>query len=115
MLLLIAIALFAIAALLGFYLISFVLQNKDTPKGVAFIHGPLAATGLILLIIYAFLYKPAPIISIIIFILAALGGIMLIVKDLSGKPVPKSFAIGHGLTALVAFVFLIYFTFFQAS
>lgn len=104
-------ALFALAALLGFYLITFVLQAKETPKGVAIVHGPLAATGLILLIVYAFLYKPAPIISIIIFILAAMGGFVLIYKDLVGKPIPKWLAVGHGLTALIGFITLIVFLF----
>lgn len=86
--LILAIVLFAIAALLGFYLLTFVLQNKNTPKGVAFTHGPLAAMGL-----------------------AALGGFSLIYRDLTGSPLPKWLAIGHGLTALIAFIFLIIFAF----
>ncbi|MFZ2315033.1 MAG: hypothetical protein WAW86_05165 [Gammaproteobacteria bacterium] len=108
-----AIVFFALAALLGLYLLSFVLQNINTPKGVAFTHGPLAATGLIILIIYAFFHNPSPIISIIIFVLAALGGIMLLFRDITGKSIPKWMAIGHGLTAIVGFVFLIIFTFFS--
>src|SRR4051794_39891985 len=107
-----AILFFALAALLGLYLLSFVLQNKETPKGIAFTHGPLAATGLIILIIYAIFNQPSPIISIILFVLAALGGIMLIYRDIMGKSVPKWMAIGHGLTAVVGFIFLIIFTFF---
>jgi len=109
--LILAIAFFTLAATLGIYLLSFVLQDKDTPKGVAFIHGPLAATGLIILVIYAFFHTPAPIVSIILFILAALGGFMLIYRDLTGKSVPKWLAIGHGITATVGFIFLIVFTF----
>jgi len=108
-----AILFFALAALLGLYLLSFVLQNKNTPKGVAFTHGPLAATGLIILIIYAFFHNPSPIVSIILFVLAAFGGVMLIFRDLTGKSVPKWMAVGHGLTAIVGFVFLIIFTFFR--
>lgn len=98
-----------LAALLGLYLLSFLLQNKNTPKGIAFIHGPLAATGLIILIIYACLYKPAPLLSIVLFVLAALGGVMLISRDILGKSVPIWMALGHGLTALIGFGFLIYF------
>jgi hypothetical protein len=108
--LMVSIFLFSIAILLGLYLLSFILQNKNTPKGVAFLHGPLAASGLILLIIYSFLYKPAPIVSIIIFILAALGGFLLIYKDITGKPIPKWLALGHGIFGLIGFVFLIIFT-----
>ena len=108
-----AIALIVIAALFGLYLLSYVLQNKNTPKGIAFIHGPLAALGLIILIIYALFYKPAPIVSIILFILAAFGGFILIYRDITGKSVPKWLAIGHGLTAIVGFGFLILFNFFR--
>lgn len=104
---------FTLAAILGFYLLSFVLQNKETPKGVAFTHGPLAAMGLIILIIYAFTHHPKPIVSIVLFVLAAFGGLMLIYRDLTGKSVPKAMAIGHGLTAVVGYLFLIVFTFFN--
>ena len=107
--LLLSIVLFALAALLGLYLLSFVLQDKPTPKGIVFTHGPLAATGLIILIIYALLYSPAPIVSIVIFALAALGGLTLIYKDLTGQTIPKWLAIGHGVTAIIGFVFLILF------
>jgi hypothetical protein len=106
-----AILFFSLAALLGVYLLTFILQKKNTPKGVAFTHGPLAAIGLILLIIYAFFHHPSPIISIVLFVLAACGGIMLIYRDITGKPIPKWMAIGHGLTAMLGFVFLIFFTF----
>lgn len=108
-----AMAFIILAALLGLYLLSFILQDKNTPKGVAFTHGPLAAIGLIILIIYALLYKPAPIFSIGLFILAALGGIILIARDILGKTLPKWLAIGHGLTAIIGFLFLIVFVFFS--
>ena len=107
--LMVAIIFFTLAALLGLYLLSFILQNKETPKGVAFTHGPLAVIGLIILIIYSILSKSSPVISIILFVLAALGGIMLIYRDLTGKSIPKWMAIGHGLTAIAGFIFLIIF------
>lgn len=108
--LMISILLFATAALLGFYLLSFVVQNKDTPKGIAFIHGPLAAAGLIVLIIYALYHTPSPIFSIVVFVIAALGGLVMIYRDLTGKTVPKWLAILHGITAIIGFVLLIIFT-----
>lgn len=104
---------FLLAALLGIYLISFVLAKKTTPKGIVFIHGPLAFTGLVVLIIYACLYHPAPIVvSMILFILAAIGGIILITRDILGKSVPSWMALGHGFTAIIAFGFLLYFIFY---
>ena len=108
-----AIFIFSLAAILGIYLLTFILQNKHTPKGVVFIHGPLAATGLIILIIYAILHSPSPMVSIVLFVLAALGGIILIGRDITGKSIPKWLAVGHGLTAIAGFVCLIIFTFFR--
>lgn len=104
-----AMGFFILAGLLGMYLLSYILQNKNTPKGVAFTHGPLAAIGLIILIIYAFIHSPSPIISIILFVLAAFGGLMLIVRDITGKSIPKWMAVGHGLVALIGLGFLIYY------
>lgn len=108
-----AILFFTLAALLGLYLLSFILQNKNTPKTIALLHGPLALIGLTILIIYAYFNHPAPIVSIILFVLAAFGGAMLIYRDITGKPLPKAMAIGHGLIALTGLIFLIIFTFFS--
>lgn len=110
--LLTAIGFFSLAAFLGMILISYVLTNKNTPKGIAFTHGFIAAIGIILLIVYAFFHHPSPLISITLFILAAFGGFILIYRDIMGKSVPKWLAILHGLTALTGFVFLLIFTIF---
>lgn len=109
----VVITFFLLAALLGLYLISFVLQRKNTPKGIAFTHGPLAGTGLILLIIYALLRPSASLIniSIVLFLLAAFGGVILITRDLLGKSVPQWLALGHGLLAIAGFLCLIFFIF----
>ena len=109
--LILALGFFGLAALLGFYLLSYVLQKKETPKAIAFIHGPLAVVGLILLLVYAAYNTPFPLVSICLFVLAALGGLILIYKDLTGKPIPQALAIGHGLLALTAFGFLLAFVF----
>lgn len=106
MLLSVVILLFVLAALLGITLLLFILFNKETPKALAFLHGPLAVIAFFLLILYAILYKPTPIISIVLFALAAMGGVILIYKDLTGKPIPKPLAIGHGLLAITALCFL---------
>lgn len=104
-----ALAFFSIAAILGMILISYVLQSKPTPKGLAFVHGPMAAIGIVLLIIYAFYQTPAPIESIVLFIIAAFGGLVLIYRDLTGKTLPKWLAVLHGLIAVTGYVFLITF------
>jgi hypothetical protein len=106
-----AIVLFSLAALLGIFLLTFVLRGKETPKAVTFTHGPIAFTGLVLLILYAFQYGPAPIASLILFIIAALGGFVLIFRDLTTSSIPKWLALLHGLIAVAGFILLLKFAF----
>src|SRR4051812_37188334 len=94
------IALFALAAIFGATLLSYVLRSKETPKGVAIVHGLFAATALVLLVVYVFDNKPGPMESAILFVIAALGGFVLIARDLSGKSIPKWLAVVHGLIAV---------------
>lgn len=103
---------FAFAAIGGVYLLSFVLQNKNTPKAVAFIHGGVAAIGIVLLILYVLSHHPSPVISLGLFILAALGGFTLMYRDIIGKSLPKWLVAGHGIIALLAIFCLILFAFF---
>ena len=106
-----AIALFSLAALLGMFLLTFVLRGKETPKAVVFTHGPLAAAGLVLLIIYLFQESPGPVESVVLFTIAAIGGVVMVYKDLTGKKIPKWLAIAHGLIAICGFIFLLIFAF----
>jgi hypothetical protein len=104
-----AIGFFSLAAILGLTLLSYVLRNKNAPKAFLFTHGLMAATGLVLLIIYSFYSYPRPIESIVLFVIAASGGFVLGIRDLMNKTVPKWLAIGHGLIAVTGFVFLLIF------
>src|ERR1700741_2664963 len=105
------IGLFALGALIGMYLISMVLQNKETSKSAAFIHGIFVAVALIMLIAYAVKNGPGLTESIILFVMAALGGFVLIYRDLTGKKIPKWLAVGHGMLAIGGFIFLLLFAF----
>lgn len=105
------IGLFGIGALIGLYLLALVLQNKETPKAVAFIHGGFVVVAFVLLLSYVFKNKPSPVESVVLFALAALGGIVLIYRDITGKGIPKWLAVGHGLLAVAGFVFLLLYTF----
>lgn len=106
---LITILVFILAALLGLTLLIYVLKNKNTPKGVAIIHGTVAASGIILLIIYSFTNASKPYLPLIIFILAALGGFYMMYRDITNKTLPKWLAVGHGVIALIAFLLLLAF------
>lgn len=105
------IGLFALGALIGMYLLSFVLQSKSTPKAVAFIHGAFVGLALILLISYSLKHGPGLTESIVLFVMAALGGAVMIIRDLSGKGIPKWLAVGHGLIAVTGFIFLLVYAF----
>ncbi len=104
-----AITLFSLTAIFGMYLLSLILYNKETPRGAAAIHGLFAITGLALLIIFSRNNEQSPIVSIVLFTLAAVGGLMLIYKDVTGKKIPKWLAVVHGVTAVIGFGFLILF------
>lgn len=93
----------------GMYLLSYVLEGKHTPKGVALIHGGAGVAGVLVLIGAAFYdYRLFYIVGV--FVLAACGGIVLFMHDIYGKKIPKILAVGHGLVAIAGFsALLLYF------
>lgn len=103
--------LFTVALLLGMYLLSFVVRNKETPKSIAFLHGIVAAIALVMLIIYSVNTNEKVMASTILFVFAAIGGIFFFIKDITGKHLPKWLAIAHGITAEAAFVILLFYVF----
>jgi hypothetical protein len=103
------IAVFALAAILGLILISHVLRSKETPKGIMVFHGLFAATGLGLMIYYIMGNSPGPTEALVLFIVAALGGFIMVARDLRGKSIPKWLAVVHGLAAVTGFVLLLVF------
>jgi hypothetical protein len=106
-----SIIIFAIAAVLGLTIIIRLLKGKPTIKPVVFLHGGVAATALVILIIYAINNAMSPTASIVIFVIAALGGFILLANDLRKKPGPKALAVIHALAAVTAFIILLLFTF----
>src|SRR5688500_206589 len=101
-----AVGFFSLAAILGMTLAFYIFKDKETPKGIVFLHGPLAAAGLIILIIYALKDGPDPIESIILFTIAAMSGVVMFSRDITGRPVPKWLAAVHGLIAVCGFIML---------
>ena len=106
-----AIAILGMTAILGMYLLSLVLRSKSTPKGITIIHGLMAVVALVLLIVYSFGHTPGPWVSILVFVVAALGGFIMNYRDITGKSVPKWLGIAHGLIAIAGFVLLLLFAF----
>ena len=106
-----AIGFFSLAAILGMFLLSFILREKETPKGVAVAHGLLAATGLVLLVVYTTQHTPRPLESLILFVIAATGGFIVFARDIMNKTLPKWLAVVHGLAAVSGFILLLVFAF----
>jgi len=104
-----ALVLFVLAALLGATLLSFVLRKRHTPKGIALVHGFLAAAGIVLLVVFWITASDAPRLSLGLFVVAAAGGGVLITLDLRRGQAPAALAVGHGLIALAALALLIGF------
>jgi hypothetical protein len=108
------ITLFALAAVMGLVIATAIFNKKlSTPKPAVVAHGIFGATALVLLIYYM-VQNPDnyPKVSLILFIVAALGGFVLLYNDLKKNPGPLSIVIVHALVAVTAFVLLLAFVLF---
>lgn len=104
-----AIIIFILAALFGLVVLTAVLRDRPTPKPFVIIHGPLAATAIVLLIIDVVKGHTEALLiaSLIIFIIAALGGFVMYTLDTLKKRIPKPLAILHPLIAVSGLIVLI--------
>ena len=105
----IAAILFAVAALGGATLAYLHFNQKERPWALTIVHGLLAATGLVLLLIAFFGAETAGMltVSLVLFVVAALGGFFLIAQRLRGTTLPSPVVLIHGVAALAAFVALL--------
>jgi len=106
-----AIALFALSAILGLSILIKWLTKKEASKAAIWSHGLVAATALIVLVLYA-IKNPEnyPRTSLILFGIAAIGGFYMFFRDLSKKTSPLAVAFIHALLAVGGFVLLLFFT-----
>lgn len=109
MLLNVAVGLLIVGALFGVVILTAILSRKPTPKFAVVMHGLLVVSGVVSAVVYAFDGHRSPLIiaGLTLLILAAFGGTMLLRCDLSQKPLPKAFALGHPVLALFGIVLLI--------
>jgi hypothetical protein len=108
------IGLFALAAVMGLVIAVAIFNKKpSTPKPAVIAHGIFGATALVLLL-YFVMQNPdnSPKTSLILFVIAALGGFFLLYNDLKKKPGPFSVVIIHALIAVTGFVLLLAFALF---
>jgi hypothetical protein len=104
------IGLFALGAIVGLYLLTLILQSKETPKAIVLLHGVFVVIALVMLIIYTTRNTPGPLESLVLFIIAAAGGLVVAYKDFTGQKIPRWLAVVHGVIALGGFIFLLAFT-----
>jgi hypothetical protein len=109
MMLPVAIGVFVVAAVFGLVNLIAILQNKPTPKVSVFLHGGIAAVGLLMVVVYVMKHTPSLLGSLTAFVVAAIGGFILFGIDMAKKPVPKWLAIIHPLIAATGLIMLIAF------
>lgn len=105
------IAMLGMGAIVGMYMLTLVLKDQRPPRIASVIHGIFVGIGIALLIWYSMGHEPGPSGSIAILLIAALVGIVLVYKDITGKVIPKWLAVLHGLTAVIGFTLLSIFAF----
>lgn len=108
--LIVAVILFAVAALIGLTMSIMHFRGKTPPPvALALLHGAFAASGLVLLLVALYLdfsVRTAWVLGL--FVLAALGGFSLALGfHWRGKPLPSELVVGHGLLAVLAFLILL--------
>ena len=104
--------LFAVSAVLGLTILIRWLTKKQASGAVIYSHGIVAAIALALLVVYA-IQHPArfPKVSLLLFVLAALGGFYMFVNDLRKKTSPLAIAFIHAMLAAGGLVALLVFAF----
>lgn len=107
-----AIALFALTAVLGLTILIKWLTKKEASQAVIYSHGAVGAVGLVLLIVYA-LQNSAnfPKASITLFVVGAVAGFYMFFGDLKKKPHPVVLACIHALVGVCGFLALLFFVF----
>ena len=100
---------FGLAALGGIAMAALHFSKKPLPLPLAIAHGLAAATGLVLLIIAVATGATATLVvtSLVLFIIAALGGFTLFSFYMRRQPLPSALVVGHALLAVSGFVVLL--------
>lgn len=105
-----AIVLFAIAALGGLIMAVLHFRGRTPPPlALAILHGVLAASGLIVLLLAVLKtgLGGASALALGLFLIAALGGFGLLSLHLRGRALPNGLVVGHGLLAVGGFLVLL--------
>lgn len=109
MLMWLTIAIFAVAAIVGLTMAIAAFQGKFPPVPSAILHGVLAATALVLLIVAVVRGAAGPALwALGFFLVAALGGFgMAFGFHARKKPLPRGLVAGHAVLAVIGFLLLL--------
>ena len=105
-----AVLLIAVAAVFGLYMAVQHFKGRTPPKvGVAIVHGLLAVSGVIVLLlgVWEIGFGTAHTWALVLFGVAALGGLYLVSHHMRQRPLPNGVIVIHGLVAVVAFLVLL--------
>jgi len=104
-----ALVVFAIGALGGIALASFVLRERLAPWALSLLHAALGAIGLIILLYAAFTagISKAALAALVILVIAALGGFYLASIHLRREVAPKPVVFVHAGVAVIGFLTLL--------
>jgi glucose uptake protein GlcU len=105
-----AVLLIALGAVLGLYMAVQHFKGRTPPKaGVAILHGLLAVSGVIVLLlgVWEIGFGTAHTWALLLFGVAALGGLFLVSHHMRQRPLPNGVIVIHGLVAAIALLVLL--------
>ncbi len=105
-----AVLLIAVAAIVGLYMAIRHFKGRSPPPiAAAVLHGLLAVTGVVLLLLGVMQIGFGTVHSwaLGLFVVAALGGLYLVSFHIRGKPLPSPVVVIHGMVAAIAFLILV--------
>ena len=105
----VSLILFLIGAVFGIIVWAAVMGNRPTPKPAVYIHGLIVVIAFLILLIFAgsAAAGAAPVLPIILFAIAAVGGLILFSRDFAKKAPPKWLAVIHPIIAIIGVITLI--------
>ena len=105
-----AVLLIALGAVAGLYMAVQHFKGRTPPKsGVAILHGLLAVSGVIVLLlgVWEIGFGTVHSWALGLFVIAALGGLYLVSHHMRQRPLPNGVIVIHGLVAAIAFLVLL--------